>query len=146
MGHVLKTIPMVNKNREVFPYEIEIRSSLKDMRLMAVDAVIWTGKPGRFATDTGRGLTIANAEAETGVTCFRAGKRVNILADLDPEVLSGKDELICRICFQGVNGGVYCPMKGGNVCYQHCEKCRYGHWTGGYYSCRYRYKKGPALW
>lgn len=146
MGCILKTIPVIGRNGEVLPGEVEIRNTWKDMRLMAVDAIQWTGKKGRFMTDAGRGLTIQGAEEETGVTWLREGKRQPILADLDAVVPSGKDELICRICFQGIRGGVRCPLKDGNVCYRHCEKCRYGHWTGGYYACLHRYKKGPALW
>lgn len=101
MGRILKTIPVIGRNGEVLPGKVEIRNTLKDMRLMAVDAIQWTGKKGRFITDTGRGLTIQGAEEETGVTWLRAGKRKPILADLDAVVPSGKDELICRICLQG---------------------------------------------
>lgn len=35
---------------------------------MAVDAIQWTGKKGRFMADAGRGLTIQGAEEKTGVT------------------------------------------------------------------------------
>lgn len=70
VGRILKTITVIGRNGKVLPEKVEIRNTLKDMRI----------------------------------------------------------------------------MKDGNVCYQHCEKCRYGHWTGDHYACRYRYKKGPALW
>lgn len=146
VGRILKTITVIGRNGKVLPEKVEIRNTLKDMRIMAVDAIQWTGEKGRFIANTGRGLTIQGVEEETVVVWLRAGKKQPILADLDAVVPSGKDELICRICFQGIRGGVRCPLKDGNVCYQHCEKCRYGYWTGDHYACRYRYKKGPALW
>lgn len=126
--------------------KVEIRNTLKDMRLMSADALQWTGEKGRFITDTGRGLTIQGCREETGIAWLRAGERKSILVDLDPIAPSGENETICRICFRGVHGGIHCPVKEGTVCYQHCFECRYGQWSGDHQSCRYRHKKGPALW
>lgn len=126
--------------------KVEIRNTLKDMRLMSVEALQWTGEKGRFITDTGRGLTIQGCREETGTAWLRAGERKSIRVDLDPIAPSGENETICRICFRGVHGGIHCPVKEGTVCYQHCFECRYGQWSGDHQSCQYRHKKGPALW
>lgn len=146
VGHVLKTLPVIDRNGEIRQEKVEIRNTLKDMRLMSVEALQWTGEKGRFVADTGRGLTIQGCREETGTAWLRAGERKSILVDLDPIAPSGEDETICRICFRGVHGGIHCPMKEGTVCYQHCFECKYGQWSGDHQSCRYRHKKGPALW